>query len=157
MSTTATEPAPRVPFFPKGGGWGSRAAWVLVIALPTAVLAIATRLTPTAAHGGTHTQLGLEPCGFYDFTGYPCPGCGLTTGFAHLVRGHFVDAWAANPFSVMFFLFTLGFMVFATTGLVRGWDAFEAYRKLDGEWWLIGIGLTATIVWIWRVVTIALG
>lgn len=145
----------RVPF-PKGD-WMSRVLWALVLALPIGVLVTATRLTPTAAHGGTHTQLGLEPCGFYDFTGYPCPGCGLTTGFAHLVRGHVGAAWAANPFGVMFFVFTLGFIVFATTGLVRGWAIAETYRRLEGEWWLIGIALVAMGVWIWRVVAITLG
>jgi hypothetical protein len=144
----------RAPF-PKGN-WTSRALWALVLAIPIGVLVTATRLTPTAAHGGTHTQLGLEPCGFYDFTGYPCPGCGLTTGFAHLVRGNFADAWAANPFGPMFFLFTLGFIVFATIGLVRGWAISETYRRLEGEWWLIGIALVAMAVWIWRVVAITL-
>jgi hypothetical protein len=144
-----------VSSFPKGN-WTSRVAWALVLALPTAVLVTATRLTPTSAGGGTHTQLGLEPCGFYEFTGYPCPGCGLTTAFAHLVRGHVFEAWAANPFGVMFFTFTLGFMVFATIGLVRGWAIAETYRQLEGERWLIGVALVAMAVWIWRVVAITL-
>ena len=135
----------------------SRVVWALVLALPIGVLVTATQLTPTSARGGTHTQLGLEPCGFYDFTGYPCPACGMTTGFAHLVRGHVAEAWAANPFGVMFFVFTLGFIVFAATGLVRGWAIGPTYQRLEGEWWLIGVALVGVAVWIWRVVLIALG
>jgi hypothetical protein len=145
----------RVPF-PKGD-WSSRVLWALVLALPITVLVTATRLTPSAAHGGTHTQLGLEPCGFYEFTGYPCPGCGLTTAFAHLVRGQVALAWGANPFGVMFFVFTLGFMVFATTGLVRGWAVGATYTRLEGERWLLGVALVAAAVWIWRVAMLVMG
>jgi len=45
---------------------------------------------------GTHVQLGLPPCNFQVVTGMPCPACGMTTSFAHLMRGDVVNSLRAN-------------------------------------------------------------
>ena len=57
---------------------------------------IALLLNPDPRGFGTHQQLGLPPCTFRLLFGYPCPGCGMTTCFAHFVRGQFVEAARAN-------------------------------------------------------------
>jgi hypothetical protein len=62
-----------------------------------AVLGVARRLEPDPRGHGTHTQLGLVPCMFFQVTGYRCPSCGMTTAFAWFVRGRPVRAWQANP------------------------------------------------------------
>lgn len=36
-------------------------------------------------------------CGFRTFTGYPCPGCGLTRAADHFAHFHFIKALQANP------------------------------------------------------------
>ena len=51
--------------------------------LAVVTLGIARALTPAPAGFGTHEQLGLPPCAFLHWTGFPCPSCGLTTCFAH--------------------------------------------------------------------------
>ena len=81
---------------PSRGGTGDRVAWFILGIIPLAVIALAATLSPDPSGHGTHQQLGLPPCGFIYVTGYPCPGCGLTTAFAHMVRLEFVGAARAN-------------------------------------------------------------
>jgi hypothetical protein len=66
------------------------------------LLALAARASPDPRGLGTHESLGLPPCALYAATGIPCPSCGMTTAFAHAVRGHFAAAVRAQP---------LGFLV----------------------------------------------
>jgi hypothetical protein len=60
------------------------------------LLAVAAWLEPSPAGIGTHQQLGLPPCTFWMLFGRPCPTCGMTTSWAHLVRGHVASAFRAN-------------------------------------------------------------
>ena len=84
--------------------WLSRLVWFVLFATPLAVFVTAALLTPDPSGVGTHTQLGLPPCGVLAATGLPCPGCGLTTCFASMVRLDVVAAFRANPFGVALFL-----------------------------------------------------
>ena len=65
--------------------------------------AVARALTPSATGLGTHTQLGLPRCGFLWLTGLPCPACGLTTCFAHLMHGQLTAAMNCQPCGVVLF------------------------------------------------------
>lgn len=60
------------------------------------LLATAAWLTPSPQGIGTHQQLGLPPCTVVAWFGFPCPSCGMTTSWAHLLRGHVQDAFRAN-------------------------------------------------------------
>ncbi|MCC6124234.1 MAG: DUF2752 domain-containing protein [Pirellulales bacterium] len=60
------------------------------------LLMIAAFLQPDKTHYGTHRQLGLPPCSFYLLVGAPCPTCGMTTSWAHLVRGEILASCRAN-------------------------------------------------------------
>src|SRR5438105_1310745 len=61
-----------------------------------ALLVTAARLTPSSAGLGTHQQLGLPPCTVLDWFGIRCPSCGMTTSWAHMVRGQVLAAARAN-------------------------------------------------------------
>lgn len=61
-------------------------------------------LTPSATGVGTHTQLGLPPCGFLLLFHVPCPACGLTTAFAHLAHGSLRASLAAHPLGAPLFV-----------------------------------------------------
>lgn len=63
-----------------------------VLAAVVAIFTVAARLHPQGLTHGTHRQLGLPPCGFVVMAGLPCPTCGMTTSFAHTIRG---DLWQA--------------------------------------------------------------
>src|SRR5215213_5852775 len=72
-----------------------RGALVLIAAGLATVFYVATRVNPYDANGNplrmaSHQSLGMPPCRFKDMTGLPCPSCGMTTSFAHLVKG---DVW----------------------------------------------------------------
>ncbi len=65
-------------------------------------------LHPDVNHHGTHTQLGLPPCPSVVFFGRPCPGCGLTTSWTHLLHGQVREAFQCHALGpILYGLFTL--------------------------------------------------
>lgn len=68
---------------------------VLGLGLAT-LLATAVWLEPNPRGRGTHQQLGLPPCSFVMLFDMPCPACGMTTSWAHFVRGQLPSALRAN-------------------------------------------------------------
>jgi hypothetical protein len=144
-------------FAPERGDWSSRITWFVLFAVPLAVVITAAMLTPSSSGHGTHTQLGLPPCGFLVFTGYPCPGCGLTTAFAHMVRLQILGAWSANPFGIVLFTVTALTIPVAAVGFVRGWGVVATLDRLHAEKIAIGLSLLSLAVWIIRVASQAFG
>jgi hypothetical protein len=81
--------------------WGVRAALLLIAAGLVTVFYVATRVNPYAPDGtplrmASHQSLGMPPCRFNEMAGLPCPSCGMTTSFAHLVRGDVWNSLRAN-------------------------------------------------------------
>lgn len=139
------------------GDWISRCTWAVLFAMPTAVMITAAMLTPNPVGHGTHTQLGLPPCGFLVFTGYPCPGCGLTTAFAYMIRLDVHGAWNANPFGIALFLATAAFVPFAALGFVRGWSVVAALDRVHAEKIAIVLAALSVITWVTRVAVQSIG
>lgn len=83
-----------------------RAPYLLLASAASAVLTIARFLHPSPTGVGTHQQLGLPPCPFLAFTGWPCPACGLTTSFAYAAHLDFRLAFLAQPFGFLLFWLT---------------------------------------------------
>ncbi len=126
----------------------------MLFLVPVAVFITAALLTPNPHGDGTHVQLGLPPCGFYVLTGLPCPGCGLTTCFAYMIRGDVVNASRANAFGVMLFLASATTAGIALVGLIRGWSVIATLDRLRADRWAILLAACSLTVWIVRVVTI---
>ncbi len=78
-----------------------RAQYIALACLSGLVLTIARVLSPSPNGLGTHQQLGLPPCFFHQFTGIPCPTCGMTTSFAYTVRLQFYEAFVTQPFGML--------------------------------------------------------
>lgn len=76
--------------------WWQRLGALIPVVGAVSVFVVAATLTPDDRGFGTHEQLGLPACRFRVVTGWNCPHCGMTTSFAHLVRGHWSDALHAN-------------------------------------------------------------
>ncbi len=151
-SPSAATLSPRAAGFAiERGTWISRLTWAVLFALPTAVFITAALLTPDSHGHGTHTQLGLPPCGFLVFTGYPCPGCGLTTAFSHMIRFELGGAWGSNPFGIALFLATAAFIPVAALGFVRGWGVVAALDRLHAEKVAIVLALLSVVTWVTRV------
>lgn len=131
----------------------SRLGFFVLAALPTAVIATAARLTPNPSGMGTHTQLGLPPCGFLVLTGCPCPGCGLTTSFAHMARLEFTGAAHANPFGIPLFLVSLFTIPVAIRGLLRGDEVFDTLDRHHVEKVAGLLAVSGIVVWVVRAAT----
>jgi len=114
-------------------------------------LVIASLIQPNPSGLGSHRQLHLPPCGFYEQTGYPCPTCGMTTAFTYLVRGRFFHAFTVQPAGA---LAALACLIFTT---ITTYSAFTARRLDNLICWialhrihLIIIGLTIFLLsWGW--------
>lgn len=62
---------------------------LLALAVLTAVFLVSILLRPATGEYFT-------VCGFKNFTGLPCPGCGLTHSFCSLAKGNFGEAFEFN-------------------------------------------------------------
>lgn len=91
-----------------------------LLAATTAMVVVAFSLQPDADHMGTHQQLGLPPCGFVALTGYPCPTCGMTTAFAHAVRGQMIAALYAQPAGAVLALGTVLLLILSLVAAITG-------------------------------------
>jgi len=133
------------------GDWSSIITWAILFAGPLAVLVTAAMLTPAVEGHGTHTQLGLPPCGFLVYSGYPCPGCGLTTSFSHMIRLEVIGAFHANPFGILLFLSTAAIIPISLMGLVRKLPVIDTLDRLHAEKIAIGLSIVSIVVWVVKV------
>jgi len=116
-----------------------------------AVLGVAATLTPSDHYMGTHRQLRLtrHACGFVTSTGLPCPTCGMTTAFAHAVRGEFLAAVHAQAAGFLLALATAATAILGMTAIVTGRrPALNWYRVNPNRlvWWLVGLLVAAWAV-----------
>ena len=92
----------------------------LLLAASSALLAVGARLDATAAGYGTHTQLGLPPCGFLATCGVPCATCGMTTAFTHAAHGNLFAALAVQPAGALFALLVAVMVIVSGYALIKG-------------------------------------
>ena len=92
----------------------------LVGAVLAGALALGLAVTPSPDGTGTHTILGLPPCGMLVATGRPCPTCGVTTSFVLAAHGRFGDALVNQPFGLAVFFLVFGGLALAVATLLAG-------------------------------------
>ena len=98
-------------------------------------LALAASLTPNANGHGTHRQMGSPSCSVLTHTGYPCPGCGMTTSVAAMAHGQIGLALKAQPFGVVLFFALVAAAGLGIAELLTGRDI--VMRSLRPRtWWL---------------------
>jgi hypothetical protein len=122
--------------------WSQRVVAIAVGAMLVGLLVTAARLTPSSAGLGTHQQLGLPPCTVVDWFEIRCPSCGMTTSWAHMVRGHVLAALRANAGGAMLAIVAATCGPWLVGSGVRG-------RWLIGrpaEEIVLGMGLTIIVV-----------
>ncbi len=84
------------------------------------LITLAVWLTPDESGLGSHRQLGFPPCSMITLVGYPCPTCGMTTAFAHSLRGELLSAFHAQPAGLALALATVLAASIALSVLVTG-------------------------------------
>jgi hypothetical protein len=119
-----------------------RLALFLLVGL-TGIFVVSVLLKPST---GEYFTL----CGFKNFTGLPCPGCGLTHSFCALARGSVVEAFEFNllgPFlyAVLFLLWLRSVCVlFKREKAVRVFDGvserFNVVRAFAYAFVVFGVG-----------------
>ncbi len=98
----------------------ARLVAALTLAACLALLILAAWLHPDPRGVGTHQQLGFPTCTMIALFGYPCPTCGMTTAFAHTVRGQLISAFQAQPAGLFMAVGTLLAAVVSLGVLVTG-------------------------------------
>ncbi len=104
--------------------WRVRGALLGMAALLVGVFALAWWLKPYGPDGRplrmeTHRQLGLPPCTFYEYTGLPCPSCGMTTSFSLLMHGDVANSLHANAVGTLLALFWLALIPWCLASAAR--------------------------------------
>jgi len=132
------------------GPISARLMWLGIVAGSIAVLAVALAIEPDVRGHGTHTQLGLPPCGFLLLTGSPCPGCGLTTAFAHGIRGQWSMAASANPLGLALFFVVSACIPLGLAAALRSWSIGEVVDRFGLNRWALAVAGCAIVVWVVR-------
>ena len=120
----------------------ARAGLIAIGLVLVGMLAAAAILSPAESGYGTHRQLGLPPCSFMTVTGWRCPSCGMTTAWAHLMRGNVVRAAASNVGGLALGIVAAGVGPWALVSGIRGKWALARPRES------LAVLLTAGVVTI---------
>jgi len=117
------------------------------------VLIIAAGLDASPEGFGTHTQLGLDECGFVEMFGYPCASCGMTTAFTHAADFSLLRAAITQPAGAVFALaaavafWILGYVAVTGSAVGRSLVDFVGMK-------LVWVGLTLLgAAWIYKVLS----
>ena len=128
--------------------------WFLLEIAGTAValvlLVLSFTLHPDPRGFGTHTQLGLPPCGYLQSTGRPCLTCGMTTAFAAMAHLRPLLALRANAAGALLFLLVLATPPWCLHALVTGRDPLRFLRHPVGRWLLPSLLLVTALLWAAR-------
>lgn len=113
-----------------------RATASLAVALVTVATAVLYVVDPS--------QYALTPpCAFRTFTGFACPGCGLTRAAHALLHGQYAQAFSLNPWGFV------GGPLLAAFFAVPRFTAPEASHRTRAVLAWVGAVLTVAF-WIWR-------
>lgn len=143
------------PCRPEGGwawiDWPGRLALVLAGFALVTLLGLARTLTPSPKGWGTHEQLGLPACAFVLRFQKRCPSCGMTTAWAHLVRGSLAAALRCHVTGTLLGLSAAaGSVWMLTCGTTGRWVG----GRLGETAWLVGgavVGAALVAEWAVRV------
>ncbi|MFO0921441.1 MAG: DUF2752 domain-containing protein [Pirellulales bacterium] len=114
------------------------------------LLGLAAWLSPSTEGMGTHQQLGLPPCTLVLLLGMRCPGCGMTTSWAYMLDGRWVDSFSANAGGALLCLLAIWstpitwYYAIRGSGSRKGW--FSRYCAIA----LLICLLVATVEWFGR-------
>lgn len=112
---------------------------------------LARWLEPDPRGFGTHQRLGLPPCTFRLLSGLPCPGCGMTTSFAHFSRGNFAQSVHANVGGALLAAFCAALLPWCWISAVRGKMSFIPAPAKTLTIVLVVIAVITLAQWLLRI------
>ncbi len=95
-------------------------------------------------------ELPLPKCAFHQFTGHPCPSCGVTRAARQLLYGHLVGALHFNPLAVILFGLIITYCLYAAVVLafdLPRWRLEGPVSRQQGRWWRIGVCSAVAVNW----------
>ena len=129
----------------------TRVKALVVLAGAAAVLAVSAWFEPDLSGAGTHRQMGMPTCNMLVVTGYPCPTCGMTTAFAHTVRGHWLAALHAQPAGFLLALATILTVALSLTTIVSGKAWTVNWCRLRPGRTVIAIIIVFAAAWAYKI------
>lgn len=131
--------------------------WLTWVAVALLVLLTARRMHPHASGFGTHTQLGLPACLLLQWTGIPCPACGLTTCFSLLAHGDLRAGVVCHPVGALLFTLTCASIPLCLGALLADVSLVQALTHLQAR--RVCAILTGALVFQWflKLTLLALG
>ena len=133
------------------GGLKKRIVPAGVLITCVGLLSVAAWLKPSASGVGTHTQLGLPPCGFETAFGLPCATCGMTTAFAHAADGHLLAAFLTQPAGAVLAVLTAVTCLLSANAVIRGVSLGSILRYL----WRPGVAWAVVVLvmvsWLYKI------
>lgn len=115
------------------------------------VLGIAMWLEPNPTGMGTHTALGMPSCQFLYQTGLPCPSCGMTTSFAHFVRGNVAASTYAQPMGAVIALATVTAFWIGLYIAITGKLALRLLQIIPARYYVMPLMFLALAAWGWKI------
>ncbi|NQU25337.1 MAG: DUF2752 domain-containing protein [Candidatus Nealsonbacteria bacterium] len=116
-------------------------------------LGLAVWLQPAPERMGTHQQLGLPRCTFRVLFGMPCPTCGMTTSWAHMVRGQVPSALRANVGGTLLAVVAVAAVPWLLISAIRGRWVGWAPNSIVAAWVAAVIVLIVLVDWSIRLAT----
>jgi hypothetical protein len=124
----------------------------LAVALACLTPLIIAALLPPSPNGlGTHTALGLAPCGFYLSYGIPCPTCGMTTSWAWLARGNVAASLWVQPMGTVLAAAAIAFFWAGAYIAVSGRPAHHLIHYLPAGYIAWALLALAVLAWMWKI------
>ncbi len=114
------------------------------------VLSVAAWVSPDPSGLGSHRQLGLPACAAVMLTGYPCPTCGMTTAFAHTVRGQFVSAFSAQPAGLLLAIGTMAAGILSVFVLLSGYVPSVNWYRVSPAWVVLIVAAVILLGWLYK-------
>ena len=110
--------------------------------------------TPDPRGHSTHEQLGLPACMMLEYTGIPCPGCGVTTAMSSFAHGDLSGAVKTQPFGLLIALLILVVSAFALIDTLRGKDAWAEFGRRRKPWMYWGLGAAMLVAWSYKIIAL---
>jgi hypothetical protein len=135
----------------------SKEHWIVLIGAFVALalfVALGFLVHPDERGFGTHEQLGLPSCKLMDWTGVPCPGCGVTTSVAFASRGHVLDALRTQPFGLVVALTIVALPVWALALHLSGQDLYRALQSRRAVKVGLALAVLLAIGWIYKLIVV---
>lgn len=136
---------------PSPFNWSNRLLGLMLFIPTASLLGVAAWVSPDAEGHGTHTQLGMAPCGFVERTGLPCATCGMTTSFAHAADGNLISSFITQPAGAVLAVTTAMVCLFSFYAMLMGVNLLPIFRITWKPKIIILFGVLVMGAWIYKI------